>query len=734
MNRTRVAAALLLCLLGMRATAAAAPQVTSPAPGSTLAGSSQTFVWTAASGAATYWLYVGTSAGGNNLFNQDVGTGLTATVAGLPTDGGTIYVRLWWLTSGASWASADYTYAAKSPGGGGGGGVPAITTPAAESTLSGSGQVFTWTAGTGASSYWLYLGSTAGANDLLDRNMGSSLTTTVATLPTDGRTIHARLWWATSSGWSFADSTYTAAGSAGGGGGGGTPAITTPSAGSTLTGSSQTFTWTAGTSTPRYWLYVGSAAGGSDLFNQDLGTKVTVSVAGLPTDGRTIYARLWWSDGGGWLWADASYKAATTASTGSWFVAPGATGTGSSASPFGRIQDALTAAQAGDVINIRSGTYNETLSTVRSGSAGRPITLVAADGRGTVLVTASGRVLTVSHAYTTVDGLVLDGQYGADDLVRLSGNAHYFDLRNSELRRSSRDLIDMGSVTGVTISGCLLHHALNPTNGVSDAHGIAAAAVTDLTVRDSEIHTFSGDGLQVDPGRSAPGWSRVTVERTRIWLAPLPAAENGFAAGIVPGENAIDTKASASYGRATIVLRDITAWGFRSSFIANAAAFNLKENIDATVDRVTVFDSVIAFRLRGPDAGGAWVSIKNAVVYNTTTAFRYEDNIANLRIWNSTVGRSVASAFQAASSVSTGLDVRNVLFLGATVPAEAFDTSNLAVSVSSFVNAAGDDYHLAAGSPAIDTGASIGAVTTDRDGVSRPQGTAYDVGAFERAN
>jgi hypothetical protein len=94
----------------------------------------------------------------------------------------------------------------------------------------------------------------------------------------------------------------------------------------------------------------------------------------------------------------------------------------------------------------------------------------------------------------------------------------------------------------------------------------------------------------------------------------------------------------------------------------------------------------------------------------------------------------VASAFQAASSVSTGLDVRNVLFLGATVPAEAFDTSNLAVSVSSFVNAAGDDYHLAAGSPAIDTGASIGAVTTDRDGVSRPQGTAYDVGAVERAN
>jgi hypothetical protein len=706
--------------------------MSSPAPGSTLAGASQTLVWTAATGVSSYWLYVGTSPGGSNLFDQEVGTSLTATVGGLPTDGRTIYVRLWWLISGASWAAADYTYTAGGSGGGGGGGTPAITAPKPGSTLSGSGQTFTWTAGAGISRYWLYLGSTAGGSDLLDRDMGSSVTITAAALPTDGRTIHARLWWYGGGGWAFTDSTYMAASS--GGGGSASPVITTPSAGSTLTGSSQTFTWTTGTDASTYWLYLGSAAGGSDLFNQNMGTNSTVSVTGLPTDGRTIYARLWWYGASGWASADTSYRAVTTASTGAWFVAPGGTGTGTSASPFGRIQDALAAAQAGDRINIRSGTYSETLGTIRSGSAGQPITLVAADGRGTVLVTASGRVLTVSHAYIAVDGLVLDGQYGADDLVRLSGNAHYFDLRNSELRRSSRDLIDMGSVTGVTISGCLLHHALNPTNGVSDAHGIAAAAVTDLTVRDSEIHTFSGDGLQVDPGRSAPGWTRVTVERTRIWLAPLPAPENGFAAGVVPGENAIDTKASASYPRSTIVLRDITASGFRSSFIANAAAFNLKENIDATVERVTVSDSVIAFRLRGPDVGGAWVTIKNAVVYDTTTAFRYEDNIANLRIWNSTVGRSVTLPFQAASSVSTGLDVRNTLFLSGTVPAEAFDTSNLAVGAASFVNAAADDYHLAAGSPAIDTAATFGAVTTDRDGVSRPQGAAYDVGAFERVN
>ena len=148
----------------------------------------------------------------------------------------------------------------------------------------------------------------------------------------------------------------------------------------------------------------------------------------------------------------------------------------------------------------------------------------------------------------------------------------------------------------------------------------------------------------MDPGRAAPGWDRVTIEGSKIWLAPLPAAENGFAAGAVPGENAVDTKAAASNVRSRITIRDTIASGFRAGLIGNMAAFNFKEHVDATVDGVTVFDSEIAFRLRGPD-DGARVLVKNAVVHDVTTAFRYEDDIQNLRIWNSTVGRNVSRTF-----------------------------------------------------------------------------------------
>jgi hypothetical protein len=159
------------------------------------------------------------------------------------------------------------------------------------------------------------------------------------------------------------------------------------------------------------------------------------------------------------------------------------------------------------------------------------------------------------------------------------------------------------------------------------------------------------------------------------------------------------------------------------------AAFNLKENVDATVDRVTVFDSEIAFRLRG-GSPGAWVTITNAVVYDVDIAFRYEDEIEQLRVLHATLGSAVTRAFLAAQSGTQGLDVRNLLVLGP-LPREASDRWNRSVTASAFVDAAGHDYHLAPKSPAVDTG-SVAEILVDRDGTPRPQGAAPDLGAYEQ--
>ena len=48
-----------------------------------------------------------------------------------------------------------------------------------------------------------------------------------------------------------------------------------------------------------------------------------------------------------------------------------------------------------------------------------------------------------------------------------------------------------------------------------------------------------------------------------------------------------------------------------------------------------------------------------------------------------------------------------------------------------FVNVAAGNLQLLVGSPAINAGSPTGAPSTDFAGVSRPQGTGFDIGAFE---
>ena len=92
--------------------------MSNPTPGSTLTGASATFQWNN-SGAAQYWLYVSkVGVGDSDLYNSSVGTGTSAAVNNLPTDGSTIYVRLY-SELGSSWYYYDYTYKAYTASSGG---------------------------------------------------------------------------------------------------------------------------------------------------------------------------------------------------------------------------------------------------------------------------------------------------------------------------------------------------------------------------------------------------------------------------------------------------------------------------------------------------------------------------------------------------------------------------------------------------------------------------------------
>ncbi len=326
----------LICALST-AQAFAAPTINSPAPGSQLPGSSVTFSWTAnGTTVSQWWIHVGTSQGDFDLFDSgSLGGSLSDTVSGLPTNGGAVWVRLWYLDP-VSWKSIDVQYTAAN---GGGGGTPSITSPTPGSTLPGSSASFTWAFnGAAVTDVWLE-GTTvpqAQAQSTLfsSGSLGTSLSYTATGLPTNGQTIYIQLYYLVNGNWSMIEVQYTMAST---GGGGGTPNMVAPAPGSVLTGSTVTFSWDAdGTAVSQWWMHVGTSQGATDLFDSgSLGGALSTTVSSLPTNGGTVWVRLWYLDPTSWKSIDVQYTAAPNGGGGGdtptmTTPAPGTTLTGSS--------------------------------------------------------------------------------------------------------------------------------------------------------------------------------------------------------------------------------------------------------------------------------------------------------------------------------------------------------------------------------------------------------------------
>jgi hypothetical protein len=123
---------------------------------------------------------------------------------------------------------------------------------------------------------------------------------------------------------------------------------------------------------------------------------------------------------------------------------------------------------------------------------------------------------------------------------------------------------------------------------------------------------------------------------------------------------------------------------------------------------------------------GTGCSIYNNILYNINSAYSAilsnEANDFTRYIYNNTVDASTANAV-----VNSGTTIDSKNNLG-----PATSGSNLAINAAYFVNYAEHDYHLVAGSAPINAGVNTSpTVTTDIDGTARPQGAAYDIGAYE---
>jgi len=211
---------LTLSLIASASNALAAPEIeiTQPSAGSTLTGSAQTFTWSLNDPADPankievdkWWLYAGTSPGARDIASSgDLGTNTEYDVIGIPTDGSTVYIRVWYFSS-AQWHYVDSSFTAATIN------VvattPAMISPANGSALGGDSVKFEWRDNnTLVNKWWLHIGTSQDGKDIYDsgpdvRNLTS---VTVDQLPVDGSTAFARLWFHTAAdGWQYADTEY----------------------------------------------------------------------------------------------------------------------------------------------------------------------------------------------------------------------------------------------------------------------------------------------------------------------------------------------------------------------------------------------------------------------------------------------------------------------------------------------------------------------------------------------
>lgn len=163
-----------------------------PVPGSTFDGREQQFRWYAGTDAEAYRLTLGTERGSNDIYaspDELDPSVLSQAVTRIPLSGETVWVRLFTMLAGVWW-HLDYSYTAAEP----------LTAPAEflapldSETLTDTAKDVAWTAGTGAVTYTLQIGSTLGGVDLRNQTFDANThMVTVERLPHDGRTLYFQL-------------------------------------------------------------------------------------------------------------------------------------------------------------------------------------------------------------------------------------------------------------------------------------------------------------------------------------------------------------------------------------------------------------------------------------------------------------------------------------------------------------------------------------------------------------
>ena len=162
---------------------------------------------------------------------------------------------------------------------------PALITPTPGTVIGSSSATFTWSPGN-ANTFQFRLGTTLGSNNIYGSGQTNATSETVSGLPT-AVTIYARLYYMLDGAWKALDYTYPGTTTA--------PSLTIPTPGSTLSGSTVTFTWNPGTATT-FQFRLGTTLGSNNIYGSGQTTKpLRRSPASPPTARPSTRVSTTWS-------------------------------------------------------------------------------------------------------------------------------------------------------------------------------------------------------------------------------------------------------------------------------------------------------------------------------------------------------------------------------------------------------------------------------------------------------
>ncbi len=422
--------------------------------------------------------------------------------------------------------------------------------------------------------------------------------------------------------------------------------------------------------------------------------------------------------------------------------------------------------QPGDTIYISGGTsgktYNENLIIAASGTNGNPIFIKSGQDIG-----HTGRVI--------IKGTV---NFGAANWVVLNGN--YNNNQNIEITNPTAVGIYSTSPIGIKIQYVEVHDC----GDERDEHGIwfngYNGLPSDAEIAYSYIHDNYQDGINVNRSKGA-SYGEISIHHNIIERNGDDGIQIAAGADIYNNiiRDRVDTGAPShadgiqgvgSYFR----IYNNEIYDFSNSMIfiettqESVGHWQIYNNVLYMDDMIPSYTRGIQLKAKGPNTGDTlelviwddilvanntiadftdylalYISKANTVITLSITNLTWVNNI----IYN--CGYSVAVALGdygseedlvfdnnivfAGDSGSAAISYRGTLYENAEALNNATSFSHNSSAEPVFVNYGGRNFHLSpVDTVAIDKGADLATYfTTDKDGISRPQGSAWDIGAYE---